>query len=87
MQPRKPTNDAEAICTAVLQPTMRFVPVKSEVQQAVLMQHRTRDFLVRQLTNPPTRSVPVWGSSAWSFPRASTIWVVFLPKPGEPSCG
>jgi transposase len=29
---------------------MRFVPVKSEVQQAVLMQHRTRDFLVRQLT-------------------------------------
>jgi transposase len=42
--------DAEAICTAVLQPTMRFVQVKSEVQQAILMQHRTRDFLVRQLT-------------------------------------
>lgn len=41
---------AEAICTAVTQPTMRFVPVKSEEQQAVLMQHRTRDFLVRQLT-------------------------------------
>jgi transposase len=29
---------------------MRFVPVKSEVQQAILMQHRIRDFLVRQLT-------------------------------------
>lgn len=42
--------DAEAICTAVLQPTMRFVPIKTETQQAVLMQHRTRDFLVRQLT-------------------------------------
>ena len=42
--------DAEAICTAVTQPTMRFVPVKTEAQQAVLMQHRTRDFLVRQLT-------------------------------------
>jgi transposase len=42
--------DAEAIRTAVLQPTMRFVPVKTEPQQAVLMQHRTRDFLVRQLT-------------------------------------
>lgn len=42
--------DAEAICTAVAQPTMRFVPVKTEVQQAVLMQHRVRDFLVRQLT-------------------------------------
>lgn len=42
--------DAEAICTAVIQPTMRFVPVKTEVQQAMLMSHRTRDFLVRQLT-------------------------------------
>ncbi len=42
--------DAEAICTAVTQPTMRFVSVKTEVQQAVLMSHRTRDFLVRQLT-------------------------------------
>lgn len=42
--------DAEAICTAVTQPTMRFVPVKTEPQQAMLMSHRTRDFLVRQLT-------------------------------------
>jgi len=42
--------DAEAICTAVTQPTMRFVPIKTETQQAVLMRHRTRDFLVRQLT-------------------------------------
>ena len=42
--------DAEAICVAVVQPTMRFVPVKTESQQAVLMQHRARDFLVRQLT-------------------------------------
>jgi transposase len=42
--------DAEAICTAVLQPKMRFVPAKTESQHAVLMQHRTRDFLVRQLT-------------------------------------
>ncbi len=44
------TADAEAICTAVTQPTMRFVPVKTEAQQAVLMSRRTRDFLVRQLT-------------------------------------
>jgi transposase len=42
--------DAEAICEAVQRPSMRFVPVKTEVQQAILMQHRTRDFLVRQLT-------------------------------------
>jgi transposase len=50
VHPRKPTNDAEAICTAVIQPTMRFVPVKTEVKQTVLMGRRARDFLVHQLT-------------------------------------
>ena len=42
--------DAEAICEAVTRPNMRFVPVKTEDQQAVLMTHRARDFLVRQQT-------------------------------------
>ncbi len=42
--------DAEAICEAVTRPNMRFVPVKSEDQQAVLMLHRTRDLLIRQRT-------------------------------------
>jgi transposase len=42
--------DAEAICEAVTRPTMRFVPVKSEDQQAVLSMHRTRDLFVKQRT-------------------------------------
>ena len=42
--------DAEAICEAVQRPTMRFAPIKSAEQQAVLMVHRTRDLLVRQRT-------------------------------------
>lgn len=42
--------DAEAICEAVQRPTMRFVPVKSEEQQGVLMLHRARELLVRQRT-------------------------------------
>lgn len=42
--------DAEAICEAVTRPTMRFVPVKSEGQQAVLALHRVRALLVRQKT-------------------------------------
>lgn len=42
--------DAEAICEAVTRPSMRFVPIKSEEQQSILVAHRTRDFLVRQLT-------------------------------------
>jgi transposase len=42
--------DAEAICEAVTRPTMRFVPVKTPEQQAMLVLHRTRDLLVRQRT-------------------------------------
>ena len=62
---------AEAICEAVTRPGMRFVPVKTKDRQAMLLAHRTRDFLVRQmiqvtnairavagLTRPPGATVP-----------------------------
>lgn len=42
--------DAEAIAEAASRPTMRFVAVKSEAQQAAAMAYRTRDLLVRQRT-------------------------------------
>lgn len=42
--------DAEAICEAVTRPNMRFVPVKTEDQQAILVLHRSRDLLMRQRT-------------------------------------
>lgn len=42
--------DAEAICEAAIRPTMRFVAVKTEEQQARAMLFRTRDLLVRQRT-------------------------------------
>jgi transposase len=42
--------DAEAICEAAQRPTMRFVPVKSEAQQANAVVFRARDLLVRQRT-------------------------------------
>jgi transposase len=42
--------DAEAICEAVGRPTMRFVAIKSEEQQALLCLHRGRDLIVRQRT-------------------------------------
>lgn len=42
--------DAEAICEALMRPTMRFAPVKSVEQQAVLSLHRARELLVRQRT-------------------------------------
>ena len=40
--------DAEAICEAAQRPSMRFVAVKSEQQQAAGLVFRTRDLLVRQ---------------------------------------
>ena len=42
--------DAEAICEAASRPTMRFVAVKPEEQQARGMRFRTRELLVRQRT-------------------------------------
>jgi transposase len=43
-------NDAEAICEAVGRPNMRFVPIKSTEQQAVLTVHRARTLLVEERT-------------------------------------
>lgn len=42
--------DAQAICEAAQRPTMRFVAVKSEEQQANAAVFRARDLLVRQRT-------------------------------------
>ncbi|HAC30487.1 MAG TPA: IS110 family transposase, partial [Marinobacter hydrocarbonoclasticus] len=43
-------NDAEAICEAVGRPNMRFVPIKTEDQQAVLCLHRIRRGLTKERT-------------------------------------
>lgn len=42
--------DAEAICEAAQRPTMRFVAIKTEEQQAASLVFRARDLLVRQRT-------------------------------------
>ena len=43
-------NDAEAICEAVCRPTMRFVGIKTQAQQDILMLHRVRENRVKQRT-------------------------------------
>jgi transposase len=43
-------NDAEAMCEAVSRPSMRFVPVKSVEQQAMLTMHRVRLGFVEERT-------------------------------------
>jgi transposase len=47
---KRQKNDAEAICEAAQRPTMRFVAVKSEGQQASALVFRARDLAVRQRT-------------------------------------
>lgn len=42
--------DAEGCCEAVQRPSMRFVPMKTETQQALLMLHRIRDRLIAERT-------------------------------------
>lgn len=43
-------SDAEACCEAVQRPGMRFIPIKTEAQQATLMLHRVRDHFIRRRT-------------------------------------
>jgi len=66
--------DAEAICEAVTRPTMRFVPIKSVEQQAVLMLHRSRDLLIRQrtaLVNGRSAAISL-NSGSWSARASGT---------------
>jgi transposase len=53
---RNDAADAEGICEAVVRPNMRFVPIKSLEQQAVMMLHRTRALLLRERTQLIKRS-------------------------------
>jgi transposase len=45
---------------------MRFVPIKSEEQQSLLVMHRARDLLVRQRTQLINAIRDTWRSSASS---------------------
>jgi len=49
-QGKNDANDAAAICEAAGRPSMRFVPIKSEAQQALLSLHRVRQGFVEERT-------------------------------------
>ena len=65
-------NDAEAICEAVARPNMRFVPVKSAEQQAVLSLHRLRQVSLSSARQRSIASAACWPSLASSYPSAPT---------------
>lgn len=55
--------DAEAICEAVTRPTMRFLLIKEEMQQEILVIHRVREMLIRQGRSLSMRSAVTCRSS------------------------
>jgi transposase len=61
--------DAEAICEAAQRPSMRFVPVKDEEQQANCVVFRARDLLVRQRTQCISACAGTLPNTATSFAR------------------
>jgi transposase len=63
--------DAAAVREAMSRPDMRFTPIKSADQQAVLMLHKTRELLIKQRTMSVNAArAAIWRSLALSSPRA-----------------
>jgi len=61
--------DAEAICEAVSRPNMRFVPIKSVEQQAVLSLHRVRQGFVRARTAQGNQIRGLLGEAGLIIPK------------------
>ncbi|MFM5540515.1 IS110 family transposase [Aeromonas veronii] len=71
--------DAEAICEAVTRPNMRFVPVKSPEQQAVLALHRIRQGFIKQRTAQANQIRGLLGEFGIIIPQGITQILRKLP--------
>jgi transposase len=78
--------DAEAICEAAQRPTMRFVPVKSEAQQASAAVFRARDLLVRQRTQLLNALRGLLAEHGWVAPKGLFHASAIMAKIEGPSC-
>jgi len=67
-------HDARAICEAASRPDMRFVPVKTEEQQAALMQHTSRQLLIDRSISAPRSPTRCAASSPNSASSRSGAW-------------
>jgi len=63
--------DAEAICEAAQRPSMRFVAVKTEQQQAAALVFRTRDLAVKQRTQLGNAIRGHLAEYGWVAPKGS----------------
>jgi transposase len=73
-------NDAEAICTAVAQPNMRFVSIKSVEQQALLSLHRVRQGLIEERTASINRLRGVLAEFGLVLPQSVAVSSVRCPR-------
>lgn len=78
--------DAQAICEAAQRPTMRFVPVKSEEQQASAAVFRARDLLVRQRTQLINALRGLLTEHGWVAPKGLFHANSMFARIADPSC-
>jgi transposase len=78
--------DAEAICEAAQRPTMRFVPVKSEEQQASAAVFRARDLLARQRTQLLNALRGLLAEHGWAAPKGLFHAGAMMAKIEDPAC-
>ncbi|PSJ36160.1 IS110 family RNA-guided transposase [Allosphingosinicella deserti] len=78
--------DAEAICEAAQRPSMRFVPVKSEEQQASAVLFRARDLLVRQRTQLGNALRGLVAELGWIAPKGLFHLAGLMARIEDPAC-
>jgi transposase len=78
--------DAEAICEAAQRPSMRFVAVKDEAQQASAAVFRARDLLVRQRTQLINALRGLVAEHGWVAPQGRTRIAALMTDIEDPGC-
>jgi len=73
-------NDAEAICEAVTRPTMRFVPIKTAEQQAILALHRARQGFVKARTAQANQLRSLLAEFGIVFPQGAHVLLREVPR-------
>jgi len=77
--------DAEAICEAAQRPSMRFVPVKDETQQANGVVFRARDLLVHQRTQCVNALRGHLSEYGYVFPQGITHVPILIAHVEDPN--
>jgi transposase len=78
--------DAEAICEAAQRPSMRFVAVKDEAQQANSVVFRARDVLVRQRTQCINALRGHLTEYGWVVAKGTTHVATLIDQIEDPNC-